>query len=153
MIINCVECGKNFQCRRNTRKYCSDCARKIKNQKTRLLVKKIRENNAIYLKKTCPICGKSFSTVKTNQKFCSNSCYMENRRLLSALRYHTKGKYIKEVYNKRCSICGNDFVTTNNRRKYCCLNCQKIARIAKVKERQERIKNIYESKKLKQQNK
>lgn len=144
MIKKCKICGKNFEYSRNTKMYCTDCAKKIKNNKTSNIMKIkeqiIRNKNSKRI--ICPVCGKEFMCYKNNQKFCSNNCYKENSRRLSALRYKKRGHYKKVTYNKKCKICGKNFYTTNNMKIYCSENCSKLARKYKMKERNKKIAEL-----------
>lgn len=124
MIIKCEICKKDFEAQRSTRKYCNECAIKIKKQKDLLNSREVRKNLQSHYVKTCNNCNKEFETVKKNQLYCSKKCYKENQINLSALRYKKYGVHHKQLHYKTCPICRIEFETTNNKKIYCSKTCK-----------------------------
>lgn len=102
MIINCLQCNKEFKQRRLSSKYCSpSCS--SKNQSTRIPT-------------DCSFCGKSFParaylSGTTKGKFCSRKCYNNSRR---------------ESVSVKCLSCGKNFECWKSEiptRKFCSKKC------------------------------
>jgi hypothetical protein len=91
----CVQCGKEFQCKSNNDKYCSDyCAIRFR----------------YYLKrkdyiKECPVCKKNFNTRSSIKKYCSKKCHhktTEYKKYQSDLAKRESSKKLQHlVYKKR----------------------------------------------------
>lgn len=101
MIKQCVVCGKDFECKKSTAKYCSrTCENKARSERAK---NKQKMND---IDKQCLICGKPFrpKTGAANQRTCCYECMPDGTQLgrsgfLDLLRKQRGGK---------CERCGYD---------------------------------------------
>ena len=99
MFQKCIICGKEFECKKSTKKYCShDCelaARRIRTQAR----KEQKDTN-----KYCLICGKPFQpkTAAANQRTCCYECVPDGIQLgRSGLL-----DLIRKKHGGKCQRCG-----------------------------------------------
>lgn len=91
----CENCGKNFEAKKTTLKYCSrECYEE----------KRARKENK------CKACWKSFIWNRNTQQYCSQECYMKDISL--------------EIIHKKCPTCWKEFDTKDVNRIYCCIECR-----------------------------
>lgn len=110
MINTCVVCGKEFEAKKTTKKYCSqECINKMRrikyaqNQTQKNLSLKI--NNMPF--KKCLLCGKDFQpkTPSANLRQCCYECMPEGTQLkrsdfVAKLKIKEGGKCLRCGYNK-----------------------------------------------------
>ena len=112
MICQC--CGKEFESKVNSRKYCSkECCEKARELRYEQAKEK-RKEQAV-----CIVCGKTFKR-KDKEKACSEEC--------------------KKVLSKKdetiCKTCGKPFTPTKEHRKFCSTKCKKKQSIRRKKKSQ-----------------
>ena len=106
MINKCIVCGKEFEAKKSTKKYCSrSCENKMAwiRKKERIEAEKQCIN---YYEKTCLICGTKFTPKdkNANQRTCCYTCMPEGTQLgrsgfLDLLRKQRGGKCQRCGYN------------------------------------------------------
>ena len=104
MINTCIVCGKEFEAKKSTKKYCSrSCENKMAwiRKKERLAAEAEGKN---YYERQCLICGKIFipKDKNANQRTCCYDCMPEGHQLL-------RGEFlakIKEQRGGKCQRCG-----------------------------------------------
>ena len=102
MIKQCKWCGKEFEPRHYSTKYCSDKCRKDFYRK--YYRERYKHKNPKLV--TCLICGKSFwRRGKQNSKYCSPECASEAHRNLA--RDYSKRKHLQKKI-EACKIKHND---------------------------------------------
>ena len=104
MINICTVCGKEFEAKKSTKKYCSDIcqykARQIREKQKKELIKQGIDPNI----KKCLICGKEFKPKdkNANQRSCCYDCMPEGHQLL-------RSEFLDLVRKQRggkCERCG-----------------------------------------------
>jgi len=115
-MTNCLFCKKEFQPKRNYKKYqakfCSrKCAGKWQSQNRR--GKKAFHWKGGKIEKVCLVCGKKFYIIpaKKNSRFCSQECYWkwlkgQKRKPLSNKTKEKIGKANSRKVVVECSYCG-----------------------------------------------
>lgn len=96
MIKTCLFCGKKFEAKKRTQKFCSHFC----------FWHYTWQNKSVIIKK-CLVCGKEFETTTPHQKYCSPEC-----------RQKVQG------YLKTCPVCGKQFKTNSKNRIYCSTVCR-----------------------------
>jgi len=96
MIKTCLFCGKEFETKKRTQKFCSSSCVSLYNWQ-----------NISPIIKNCALCGKQFHTKVYHQKYCSSEC-----------RQKAQG------YLKTCPVCGKQFKTTGKTKIYCSADCR-----------------------------
>ena len=104
MINKCIVCGKSFEAKKTTKKYCSKkCENKMAyiRKKERIKVEKQGIN---YYEKTCLICGNTFTpkNKNANQRTCCYNCMPDGHQL-------TRGEFLAKIKQQRggqCQRCG-----------------------------------------------
>lgn len=107
-ILKCEYCGKDFDCKFNGHKYCSNDCKKKSNFKNRIMVDI-----------PCDYCGKSLKRSKTDvgkkkNFFCDNQC---------------QGNYNheKSMDIRNCEECGKQFSCKKSEKlRFCSMGCQFI---------------------------
>ena len=104
MINTCIVCGKEFEAKKTTKKYCSrSCENKMAwiRKKERLAMEAEGKN---YYEKQCLICGKTFipKDKNANQRTCCYDCMPEGHQL-------QRGEFLAKIKQQRggkCQRCG-----------------------------------------------
>ncbi len=100
MVAICVVCGKEFQAKRSTKKYCSDICYNIAKRKRKNL-----PNNGLK-EKECIICGQKFipKNAYASRRTCCYNCMPDGVQL-------HRGDFlaqIKKIRGGKCIRCGYD---------------------------------------------
>lgn len=123
----CVRCGKTFEAKIKSAKYCSDCKKALRvegrQKEKEELKRKQLEDPANH--KICPVCGKHFFSTRKKCICCSEECkksYLKQKgkEEWDSVRDHTT--YV-------CEICGKSFTRSASRKsyKFCSKECRKEA--------------------------
>lgn len=121
----CVRCGKTFEAKIKSAKYCPDCKKALKvefrEKEKEELKRKQLEDPANH--KICPVCGKHFFSTRKKCICCSEECkksYLKQKgkEEWDSVRDHTT--YV-------CEICGKSFTRSASRKsyKFCSKECIK----------------------------
>lgn len=112
-IQECLVCGKTFQAKRQTKKFCSDAC-KMKHHRQELkkqdsvTAKKSQPGRTPGLaKRVCPHCGEWFVAHRSDQVFCSKSCRSASNRI----RVNETWRQVKSL----TSMSDFDILTVANR--------------------------------------
>lgn len=96
----CPICGKEFETKKNAKKYCSvACRKKAASYRFQEKHKRIG---------ICAWCGKEFETRSANRLYCSDVCGYLARR-----QKELEARRNQPPIKKRCVICGEEFETIN----------------------------------------
>lgn len=108
MIVTCIVCGKEFEAKKSTKKYCSNtCLNAARRKKyADAKVAGLDPHKKGLKEKICPICGQKFTpkNASANQRICCYSCMPDGVQL-------TRGAFlakIKEIRGGKCIRCGYD---------------------------------------------
>ena len=106
MINICVNCGKEFEAKKSTKKYCSkECENAIRRKKyAEAKANGIDPHHRGLKERVCPICGTTFipKNKSANQRMCCYTCMPDGVQL-------TRGAFlakIKEQRGGKCQRCG-----------------------------------------------
>lgn len=106
MELTCIVCGKKFEAKKSTKKYCSlDCVN-AKRRADRITKGRGTKDYNGMPEKQCLICQKSFKpkTAASNQRTCCYTCMPEGVQL-------KRGDFLallKKAWGGRCIKCGYD---------------------------------------------
>lgn len=124
MIKTCPICGKEFEPRRCSQKYCSPaCYDEENHRRARARYVPVKNES-----RTCPVCGKEFVSHNRNQKYCSDACrcrvYRLSKRAPRPIR--------------TCPVCGKEFTAISERAVVCSRECRRLHRNKLERERNRR---------------
>lgn len=124
-IIKCKHCGRRFEKKISSEKYCSrECykeVRAIQLAEFNYQQNEKKSKKTVVHERKCIVCGKSFTTKRARNFCCSGKCEYERRK--------DRTKHTEEiVYTPPklvCVICGEEFEKTYARQICCSPECSK----------------------------
>ena len=109
--MKCAVCGKEFESKQRTQKYCS-----LKCQQQMCYQRRVAKRAERRSKVKCPVCGVEFQQGRYGQQYCSKACAKRDFTL--------RRRKLPET--RQCPICGKDFIASPQHLKYCSAECREI---------------------------